>query len=116
MDTIRDLTWVKHLRMGKVIERMTLGPYRIVSLSIPSSDQGPPEQYLFRMLFFPTLAHQPVLALNLELSILGSSCLTEHAGSRHARFDTLEAAMSYDEFRRWALARAEEVLGLRVVA
>ena len=51
-----------------------------------------------------------MLALNLERSILGSFCLTEQAGARHTRFDTVEEAMGYDEFRRWALERAERVL------
>ena len=110
MDTIRDLTWVKHLHTAKVVERLTLGSYRAVSLRFPASEKSSPEQYLYRMLFFPAAGPQPVLALNLELSILGSSCLTEQAGGRHSRFDPVEETMSYDDFRRWALSRAERVL------
>jgi hypothetical protein len=110
MDPIRDLTWVKHIRSGTVVERLTVGSYRAVGVALPTSDRSPPEQYVYRILFFPSAGHQPVLALNLELSILGSFCLTEQAGARHTRFDTVEEAMGYDEFRRWALERAGRVL------
>jgi hypothetical protein len=110
MESIRDLTWVKHLHSARVVERLTLGSYRAVSLRFPGSDKTPSEQYVYRMLFFPAGGHKPVLALNLELSILGSSCLTEQAGVRHTRFDTVEETMGYDDFRRWALSRAELVL------
>ncbi len=116
MDPIRDLTWVKHLHAGRVVERSTLNGYRLVALSLPSQDNAAPLQYLFRMLFFPQTGHRPVLALNLELSILGSPCLTEQAGSRHTRFGTVDQEMPYDEFRRWALARAQEVLGVVTAA
>lgn len=110
MDTIRDLTWVKHLHTAKVVERLTLGSYRAVALRFPGSEKTPSEQYVYRMLFFPATGHKPVLALNLEMSILGSSCLTEQAGGKHTRFDTVEETMGYDAFRRWALSRAELVL------
>ena len=110
MDPIRDLTWVKHLRSGTVVERLSLGSYRAVAVGLPTSGKSPPEQYVYRMLFFPYAGHQPVLALNLERSILGSFCLTEQAGTRHTRFDTVGDAMGYDEFRGWALERAERVL------
>jgi len=116
MDSIRDLTWVKQLHTGRVVERLTLGEYRVVSLRAPSSDAHKADQYVFRLLFFPAAGHKPVLALNLELSILGTACLTEQAGARHTRFETVDQDMGYDAFRRWALARAEEALGLRIEA
>ena len=112
MDSIRDLTWVRQLHSGEVVERTTLGAYRVVSLKIPTAEGRPSAQYLYRMLFFPPTGHAPVLALNLELSILGTACLTEQAGNRHIRFQTVEQEIDYDSFRRWALERAEKSLDL----
>jgi hypothetical protein len=110
MDSIRDLTWAKHLRTGTVVERMDLGAYRVVSIRASTAEKSAPNQYVYRMLFFPASSHRPVLALNLEHSILGSFCLTEQAGTRHTRFDWAGDGMGYPEFREWALARAAQQL------
>ena len=110
MEPIRDLTWLKHLHTGAVIERFRFHGYRALALRIPSSEKFPQEQYLYRMLFFPDAGTKPVLSLNLELSILGSYCLTEQAGVRHRRFDTVGEPVSYEEFKQWALARANREL------
>ena len=112
MNAIRDLTWLKHLRTGKVLERFTLDDYRAVSLQIPATDTQPQDQYRYRMLFFSDTDQKPVLSLNLELSILGSYCLTEQSGDRHLRFDTVEQPLSYDEFRSWAIKRATQELAV----
>ena len=116
MDPIRDLTWVKHLRGGAVVERLTVGGCRAVSLRIPSSEKSTPEQYVYRLLVFPASGHKPVLALNLERSILGTCCLTEQLGARHTRYDTVGEDMSYEAFRQWARERAEQVLARPVPA
>ena len=110
MNAIRDFTWLKHLRTGRVLERFTFEDFRAVSVQIPVTDGRPQDQYRYRMLFFPEASQKPVLSLNLELSILGSYCLTEQSGDRHLRFDTVDDVPSYDEFRSWAIDRAAKQL------
>jgi hypothetical protein len=116
MDAIRDLTWVKHLKTATVVERSTLDHWRTVTLSIQHTDSKAPLQYLYRMLVFPRSEHRPVLALNLEWSILGTACLTEQTATRHVRHQTVDPGMSVEEFQRWAWSRAQEILGQPVAA
>ena len=107
MTAIHDFSWLKHLRTGTVLERFTLEDYRAVSLKIPTSKMAS-DQYRYRMLFFAGDDAKPVLSLNMELSILGSYCLTEQWGDRHLRHDTVDDSLSYDEFRSWAVKKASE--------
>jgi hypothetical protein len=44
--------------------------------------------------------------LNLESSILGSYCFTEHNGRDHLNLGNTEEDMSYEAFKQWALERA----------
>lgn len=112
MEPISDFTWMKHLLSGQVIERFTLERFRAVALQIHVEDEARRNQYLYRLLFFPKKENKPVLALNLETSLLGSPCLTEQSGSEHVILGDAEEQMSYEEFRRWALERAKKDLHL----
>jgi len=113
MESIADFSWMKDLLNGQVIERFKLENYWAVAVEIPANDEAHPSQYHFRLLFFPHMGKRPVLALNLERSLLGSPCLTEQAGKQHLVLAEAQETMNYEEFRRWALARAREDLHLR---
>jgi hypothetical protein len=112
MEPIADFSWMKDLLTGRVRERFPLEPYRIVGVEIPLAEEARPSQYHYRLLVFPPEGNKPVLALNLETSLLGSPCLTEQAGSEHLVLGEAEESMSYEEFRRWAVARARRELKL----
>ena len=62
------------------------------------------------MLFFPESSEKPVLSLNLETTILGSSCFTEQDGSRHLNLGPADPETTYDAFREKALAEAGKIL------
>jgi hypothetical protein len=112
MEPIADFSWMKDLLTGRVRERFPLEPYRIVGVEIPAADEAHHSQYHYRMLVFPPEGNKPVLSLNLETSFLGSPCLTEQAGHVRLVLGDAEESMSYEEFRRWAVARARQELKL----
>ena len=106
-EPIHDFTWMRQLLIGKVRERFALDDYRVVAIEPSEASRS---TYHFRMLFFPTKGEKPVLSLNLETSILGSPCLTEHFGGRHTNLGPADVDLSYAKFREWAVAHAEELL------
>jgi hypothetical protein len=112
MEPIADLSWMKDLLTGQVVERIPLGDYRAVALQMEDSDERRHSQYHYRLLIFPHRENKPVLSLNLETSLLGASCLTEQSGSGHQILADAEEEMAYEAFRRWALERARAELHL----
>jgi hypothetical protein len=112
MEPVTDFSWMKDLLLGQVVERFPLGDYRAVAVQVESSDERRHSQYHYRLLIFPQKLNKPVLALNLETSLLGASCLTEQTGSGHQILADAEEEMAYEEFRRWALERARADLHL----
>ena len=112
MEPIVDFSWMKDLLNGQVVERFPLGGYRAVAVEIQSSDKRQHSQYHYRLLVFPQKENKPVLALNLETSLLGTSCLTEQSGSEHQVLGDAEEEMAYEDFRHWALERARAELHL----
>jgi len=112
MEPIADFSWMKDLLNGQVVERFPLGGYRAVAVEIQSSDKRQHSQYHYRLLVFPQKENKPVLALNLETSLLGTSCLTEQSGSEHQVLGDAEEEMAYEDFRHWALERARAELHL----
>jgi len=94
---------------GRVREKFNYNEYRAVALEIPSkSVQRSP--YHYRILFFSDSSQKPVLSLNLESSILGSYCYTEHTGNNHINLGHSDEDISYEEFKEWAMARAQHDL------
>ncbi len=101
---------MKDLLTGQVVERIALGNYRALALQMEGSDELHRSQYQYRLLIFPRMENKPVLALNLETSLLGAPCLTEQTGSGHQVLGDAEEEMAYEAFRRWALERARTEL------
>ena len=112
MEPIGDFSWMKDLITGEVVERIPLGGFRAIAVENKASDEQRHSQYRYRLLVFPRMANKPVLALNLETSLLGAPCLTEHAGAGHQILGDAEEEMPYPDFRRWALERARTELKL----
>ena len=112
MEPIADFFWMKDLLTGEVVERIALGNYRAIALHMEGSDELHRSQYHYRLLIFPRMENKPVLALNLETSLLGASCLTEQTGSGHQILGDAEEEMAYESFRQWALERARAELHL----
>ncbi len=110
MQAIADLSWMKHLRAGQVIERFVYRGFHVVALKMEPNEHQPQTQYQFRLLFFPKGEPRPVLALNLESSILGSSCLTEQIGGQHRNLGPAADELSYAVFKEWALGKAANEL------
>ncbi len=110
MERINDFTWAKHLVTGKVIEKFTFMDFRAVSLNIPSTEDRHLNRYRYRILFFPKGENRPVLSLNLEFSILGAYFLTEQSGQAHHTLKEVDEGLAYEDFKKWALTRAEESL------
>jgi hypothetical protein len=111
MQPINDLTWMRNLATGRV-ERFAFRGYRVAAVRLTASSWNPQAEYRYRLLFFPPDSHRPVLALNLELTILGSACLTMQTGTVHTRLEDAEETMSFERFKEWALRRAEFELEL----
>jgi len=112
MEPIADFAWMKDLLTGQVVERIPLGGYRAVALQMESPDERHHSQYHYRLLVFPQKENKPVLSLNLEISLLGASCLTEQTAHDHQVLGDAEEEMGYEDFRRWALQRARAELHL----
>ena len=94
---------------AKVREKFTFNDYRAVALEIPDKTiQRSP--YHYRILFFSQDSQKPVLSLNLESSILGSYCFTEHQGKAHLNLGHTDDYLSYDDFKKWAMERAKKDL------
>jgi len=110
METINDFTWAKHLVTGRVIEKFTFGDFRAVSLDIPPTEERHLNRYRYRILFFLKGENRPVLSLNLEFSILGAYFLTEQSGQVHHTLKEVDEGLVYEDFKKWALKRAEEDL------
>ena len=105
---------MQQLLTGKVVERFDYDSFEAVSIEIPNIERRH-SPYHYRILFFPTEVEsrdkrKPVLSLNLESSILGSYCLTEHNGRDHINLGSIDDAMGYEEFRNWALRKAKQDL------
>ena len=100
---------MRQLLTGKVRERFEYDNYRAVAIELPDSSAGK-SPYHFRILFFPKTEQKPVLSLNLESSILGSYCLTEHSGRKHLNLGPSEDNVTYERFKEWALNEADKVL------
>lgn len=110
MQAISDLTWLKHLMIGRVMEEITLGPYRAIALRLPDTAEQAQAQYHFRLLVFSGETTRPVLSFNLESSILGGYLLTGQVGGEHRTYGPGQEDMDYSAFRSWALGKAEEEL------
>ena len=109
MEPIYDFSWMQQMMTAKVREKFTFNDYRAVALEIPPKTiQRSP--YHYRILFFSRESQKPVLSLNLESSILGSYCFTEHQGKDHLNLGHTDDDLSYDEFKKWAMERAKKDL------
>ena len=109
MEPIYDFSWMQQLMTGKVKEKFTFNDYRAVAIEIPSRPvQRSP--YHYRILFFSGESQKPILSLNLESTILGSQCFTEHQGKDHLNLGHTDDDLSYDEFKKWAMERAKKEL------
>jgi hypothetical protein len=109
MEPIFDSSWMQQMMTATVKEKFIFNDYRAVALEIPPKTiQRSP--YHFRILFFSSGSQKPVLSLNLESSILGSHCLTEHQGKDHLNLGHTDDDLSYDEFKKWAMERARKEL------
>ena len=104
---IQDLSWMKHIFTGAVRERFAYSGFRVVCIEL---DPATHSSYRFRMLFFAESEHKPVLSINLETSILGSSCITQHLANTHNNLGPAEDEMSFESFKELALNRADVVL------
>ena len=115
MEPIQDFSWMQQLVTGKIVERFDYDAFEAVALEIPEMERRH-SPYHFRMLFFPgtavpqTQTSKPVLSLNLEFSILGSFCFTEHAGADHINLGHTDEQLTYEEFKGWALQEAKQHL------
>ena len=110
METITDYTWMKHLYSGEILEKFDYGIFQAVALKIPSTRDHHLNQYHYRILFFPKDSNKPVLAVNLESSIIGSYCLTEQIGKQHLNFGPVSDSTTYKSFKLKALRQAEKEL------
>ncbi|MBN2049008.1 MAG: hypothetical protein JW760_01080 [Spirochaetales bacterium] len=108
METIRDMSWMRQLLYGKVLEKFSFGSFSVVSLELEHEKHGFKDPYRYRILFFPKNDSKPVLAMNMESTILGTHNLTEHAGNNHRNFGPVEESFGYQDFKSWALERAQE--------
>ncbi len=109
MEPICDFSWMQQMITAKVREKFTFNDYRAVALEIPPRTiQRSP--YHYRILFFSNESQKPVLSINLESSILGSFCFTEHQGKEHLNLGHTDEDLSYDEFKKWAMERAKKDL------
>lgn len=108
MEPIQDISWMKQMLYGQVREKFTFRDYSAVSLELEHEKRGFNDPYRYRILFFPKNDRRPVLALNMESTILGACNLTEHAGSNHRNYGPVDETFGYDEFKAWALQRARE--------
>ena len=109
MEPIVDFSWMKQMFTAKVREKFTYNDYKAVGLEIPERTyQKSP--YHYRILFFSEESQKPVLSLNLESSILGSYCFTEHAGRNHLNLGHTDDELSYEDFKKWAMDRAKQDL------
>ena len=109
MEPIIDFSWMQHMLTGRVREKFTYNDYRAVALEIPEKNINR-SPYHYRILFFSDASQKPVLSLNLESSILGSYCYTEHSGNSHVNLGQSDEGVSYEDFKKWALQRAERDL------
>lgn len=109
MEPIGDFSWMRQMFVGKVRERFMFDDFRAVGIEIPDRERVN-SPYRYRLLFFNGSTDKPVLSLNLESSILGSHCLTEHAGEQHLTLESVNHEMTYEEFRDVALSRAKSDL------
>lgn len=91
---------------GKVREKFTYNEYRAVAIEIPSKSIQR-SAYHYRILFFSDSSQKPVLSLNLESSILGSYCYTEHTAGNHINLGQSDEGVSYEEFKEWAMEQAQ---------
>ena len=109
MEPILDFSWIQQIRIGRIRERFDFEAYRAVGVELPV--RGPRKTpYFYRLLFFPNASEKPVLSINLESSILGTYCFTEHNGRKHINLGHADRELSYEDFRKWALEEAERVL------
>ena len=109
MENIRDLSWMQQLLTEEVIDRFSYKGYRAVAVKVRSSETKHTTYHL-RLLFFPAGGARPVLAVNLESTILGSCCITEHVGPDHHNLQEASENMSYSDFKERALETAHEEL------
>jgi hypothetical protein len=109
MEPIYDFSWMSQMMTAKVREKFTFNDYKAIGLEIPPKpiERSP---YHYRILFFSQDSQKPVLSLNLESSILGSHCLTEHHGKDHLNLGHTDDDLSYDDFKKWAMERAKKEL------
>ncbi len=110
MEPIQDLTWIKQMIYGEVIEKFKFRNLKGVAVKISHTEKRYITQYHYRILFFPKDGNKPVFSLNLESSLLGSYSLTGHIGKKHLNFYSAEETMQYDDFKKWALERAEKII------
>jgi hypothetical protein len=109
MEPINDFSWMQQLVVGKVRERFNFKKFSALSLEMPPVDKLR-SPFHYRILFFPEKSKKPVLSLNLESSILGSYCFTEHAGASHINVRHSDDDVTYEQFKEWALDEADKVL------
>ncbi|HET7838308.1 MAG TPA: hypothetical protein VFL04_01015 [Rectinemataceae bacterium] len=105
MEAIRDMSWMRHLALGKP-EHFELGGYRVALVSVEATAAHHGDRFRYRLLAFDPGLGKPFLSVDLESDILGDYCLSvEFQGSRHVleRFDSPPAL---GEFRERAVAEA----------
>ncbi len=107
---LSDLTWLKHLMTGQVLEEFSFEGYRTVAVRIPTTARSAVNQFHLRMLFFPAGSSRPVLCVNLESSILGEYLLTLQSGGTHRTLGSVSEPLSYPDFKGRALMAARQEL------
>lgn len=110
MEPIRDLSWMMQAASG-ALEKFELNGWAVVAVGLSTPDEGAGRGYRFRMFFSPPADRRPVLAINLERSLLGEWLVTEQEGPDRRVLERLDGPLHYDGFRIKALERALEKLG-----
>ena len=108
MEPIQDISWMRQMLYGRVLEKFSYEEFSAVSIELEHEKQGFRDPYRYRILFFPKNDRKPVLAMNMESTILGSCNLTEHSGGEHRNFGPVDETFSYEDFKSWALSKAKE--------
>jgi len=111
MIPIYDQTWREHLKTGKVLEEFNLGDFKMVAIRV-TQQFYPLIFYHYRLLCFPMDTDEPILALNLESTSLGTCFLSAFIEDKHLNYGPAYINMSYEEFKSWALSMIKEHLGI----
>ena len=109
MEALRDLTWLRQLALSSV-ERFELHGFGIAIVSMTPTPARHEERFRYRLLAFDPTLGKPVLSIDLESDILGSSCLSIQTAMEHRVLARYDSPPGLPEFRARALAEVETIL------